>query len=101
MASPAQLRSWMFVPGNRERFIHKAESSSADAVLLDIEDGVLPGEKAEARIMIAAALARSWSGPRRLRTLPLYWPWSTGSKPSAASRPEACASWRRSRARAG
>ena len=65
MASSAQLRSWMFVPGNRERFIQKAESSSADAVLLDIEDGVLPGEKAEARGMIAAALARSWSGPRR------------------------------------
>ena len=65
MASPAQLRSWMFVPGNRERFIQKAESSSADAVLLDIEDGVLPGEKAEARGMIAAALARSWRGPRR------------------------------------
>ena len=55
----------MFVPGNRERFIQKGNSSSADAVLLDIEDGVLPGEKAEARGMIAAALARSWRGPRR------------------------------------
>ncbi len=78
MASPAQLRSWMFVPGNRERFIHKAESSSADAVLLDIEDGVLPGEKAEARVMIAAALARSWSGPRRyVRVNALSTPWLT------------------------
>ena len=45
MSSTAQLRSWMFVPGNRERFIAKAQSSNADAILLDIEDGVLPADK--------------------------------------------------------
>ena len=65
MSSTAQLRSWMFVPGNRERFITKAQSSNADAILLDIEDGVLPAEKPEARGMIAAALRQDWTGPRR------------------------------------
>jgi len=55
-----QLRSWMFVPGNRERFIQKAKSAGADAVLLDIEDGVLPAEKPDARRLIAAALREQW-----------------------------------------
>ena len=71
-----QLRSWMFVPGNRDRFIQKARSSSADAILLDIEDGVLPGEKQDARRMIAAALREQGSGPRRyVRVNALSTPW--------------------------
>lgn len=71
-----QLRSWMFVPGNRDRFIQKAKSSSADAVLLDIEDGVLPAEKQDARRMIAAALQEPWNGPRRyVRVNALSTPW--------------------------
>ncbi|MCC6466826.1 MAG: CoA ester lyase [Alphaproteobacteria bacterium] len=59
---PRQVRSWMFVPGNREKFISKARASAADCVLLDIEDGVLPAEKAEARHMIAAAVSKPWTG---------------------------------------
>jgi citrate lyase subunit beta/citryl-CoA lyase len=71
-----QLRSWMFVPGNRDRFIQKARTSSADAVLLDIEDGVLPAEKSDARRMIAAALRETWNGPRRyVRVNALSTPW--------------------------
>ena len=71
-----QLRSWMFVPGNRDRFIQKAISSSADAILLDIEDGVLPGEKHDARRMIAAALRQQGGGPRRyVRVNALSTPW--------------------------
>jgi citrate lyase subunit beta / citryl-CoA lyase len=60
-----QIRSWMFVPGNRERFIQKAVGSNADAILLDIEDGVLPTEKADARRMIATSLRAGGGGPRR------------------------------------
>ena len=78
MTSPAStlLRSWMFVPGNRDRFIQKARSCGADAILLDIEDGVLPAEKPEARRMIAAALASDWQGPRRyVRLNALSTPW--------------------------
>src|SRR3954454_15972582 len=71
-----QLRSWMFVTGNRDRFIQKARSSNADAILLDIEDGVLPAEKPDARRMIAAALREPGSGPRRyVRVNALSTPW--------------------------
>jgi citrate lyase subunit beta / citryl-CoA lyase len=67
----------MFVPGNRERFITKAAASSADAILLDIEDGVLPAEKPQARQMIATALrAGGTTGPRRyVRLNALSTPW--------------------------
>ena len=71
-----QLRSWMFVPGNRDRFIQKVKTSSADAILLDIEDGVLPAEKPDARRMIAAALPQRDFGPRRyVRVNALSTPW--------------------------
>jgi citrate lyase subunit beta/citryl-CoA lyase len=66
----------MFVPGNRDRFITKAKTSSADAILLDIEDGVLPAEKPDARRMIAAALREGGTTPRRyVRVNALSTPW--------------------------
>jgi citrate lyase subunit beta/citryl-CoA lyase len=71
-----QLKSWMFVPGNRDRFVQKAKSSGSDAILLDIEDGVLPAEKAEARRAVAVALSESWAGPARyVRVNALSTPW--------------------------
>ena len=51
-------RSWMFVPGHRQRMIHKALGLDADALMLDIEDGVAPAEKDQARRLIGEALAR-------------------------------------------
>lgn len=66
----------MFVPGNRDRFIQKAKGSTADAILLDLEDGVLPAEKAQARPAVAGALSASWSGPvRYVRVNALSTPW--------------------------
>lgn len=61
------LRSWMFVPGNRQRFIDKAigEGLGIDAIFLDIEDGVPPHEKPLSREQIAAALALPPGGPAR------------------------------------
>ena len=50
------LRSWMFVPGDRQRMIDKALTLDADAIMIDIEDGVAPAEKENARIQIAASL---------------------------------------------
>jgi hypothetical protein len=47
----------MFVPGNKRGFLDRAAVSEADAVLLYLEDGVVPFQKAEARTA-AAALAR-------------------------------------------
>ena len=51
-------RSWMFVPGHRQRMIDKALSLNTDAIILDIEDGVAPSEKDTARRLIAEALWR-------------------------------------------
>src|ERR1700756_1321943 len=49
-------RSWMFVPGHRQKMIDKALGLNADAIMLDIEDGVAPNEKDTARQLIAEAL---------------------------------------------
>lgn len=51
-------RSWMFVPGHRQRMIDKALGLDADVVMLDIEDGVAPAEKEPARQLIGEALGR-------------------------------------------
>ncbi len=51
-------RSWMFVPGHRQKMIDKALGLSADVVMLDIEDGVAPSEKDTARKLIGEALGR-------------------------------------------
>ena len=53
------IRSWMFVPGkHRQRMIDKALGVSADAIMLDIEDGMAPNEKDTARNNIAESLGR-------------------------------------------
>ncbi len=51
-------RSWMFVPGHRQRMIDKALGLNTDVIMLDIEDGVAAGEKDTARKLIADALGR-------------------------------------------
>ena len=60
-------RTWLFVPGHRRRFVDKAMTLRCDVVMLDIEDGVPPGEKPAARELIAEALARPKApgGPAR------------------------------------
>lgn len=65
MARP--LRSWMFVPGNRQRFLDKIYEldEQPDAVFLDLEDGVIPDEKPVARELIAETLRRAAPGPLR------------------------------------
>ena len=52
------LRSWMFVPGHRQKMIDKALGLDPDAIMLDIEDGVAPNEKDTARKNIADSLGR-------------------------------------------
>jgi citrate lyase subunit beta/citryl-CoA lyase len=54
-------RSWMFVPGHRQRMIDKALGVNADAIMLDIEDGVAPNEKEAARKNIGESLGREKS----------------------------------------
>ncbi|MDQ7842889.1 MAG: CoA ester lyase [Armatimonadota bacterium] len=50
------LRSMLFVPGDQPRMIEKARGLAADAIILDLEDGVAAQHKARARTEIRAAL---------------------------------------------
>lgn len=54
----AAARSLLFVPATRPERFAKALASGADAVIIDLEDAVAPGEKARARQL----LARAWPG---------------------------------------
>lgn len=54
----ANARSFLFVPGNRPERFGKALQSGADAVVLDVEDSVPPGDKAAAR----TAIGQAWAG---------------------------------------
>lgn len=51
------LRSLLLVPGNRPKMIEKARSLPADALMLDLEDGVPPVEKKAAREIVRNSLA--------------------------------------------
>ena len=51
-------RSMMFVPVNVERFVDKAHSRGADAIILDLEDSIIAAEKAAARQLVVAAAAK-------------------------------------------
>ena len=57
------MRSILFVPGHRQKMIDKARTLDADAVVLDLEDGVPAAEKDTGRSLVGAALAQSRSGP--------------------------------------
>lgn len=46
-------RSYLFVPGNRGDRFDKAFDSGADAVVIDLEDAVAPGQKQAARSALA------------------------------------------------
>jgi citrate lyase subunit beta/citryl-CoA lyase len=50
-------RSLLFVPVTSERFVAKAHTRGADAIILDLEDAVAPSEKARARQLVAEAAA--------------------------------------------
>jgi citrate lyase beta subunit len=50
-------RAPLFTPGDSDRKIAKAAATGADAVVLDLEDGVAPDRKAHGRKVVAEALA--------------------------------------------
>jgi citrate lyase subunit beta/citryl-CoA lyase len=51
------LRSFLFIPGDSDRKLAKADDSGADALILDLEDAVAPANKALARDKVAAFLS--------------------------------------------
>ncbi|PWV57297.1 CoA ester lyase [Nocardiopsis sp. L17-MgMaSL7] len=52
----APLVTWLYVPGDRPERFAKAVASGADAVILDLEDAVLPSAKEAARRNVRAFL---------------------------------------------
>jgi citrate lyase beta subunit len=50
------LRSLLFVPGDSERKLSKAESCAADALILDLEDSVAPNRASAARDLVLSYL---------------------------------------------
>jgi citrate lyase beta subunit len=58
-------RSLLFVPGSDQERIAAAEASVADVVVVDLEDGVSPAYKDEARETAVETLT-TWSGPTPL-----------------------------------
>jgi citrate lyase subunit beta/citryl-CoA lyase len=68
------MRSLMFVPAHRERMVERAlglgdfDASELDVAILDLEDGVPPAAKDDARRVIAGVLgraSRAGAGPSR------------------------------------
>jgi len=60
------LRSMLFVPGDQPRMLAKAPVLEADAVILDVEDGVLERDKPAARAGIEDAVRRGLRVPGTL-----------------------------------
>lgn len=59
-----RLRSLLFVPGDSARKFEKAQGTGADALILDLEDSVALGAKAEARAHVASLIepgSRDWA----------------------------------------
>lgn len=55
--------TWLFVPGDRPERFTKAGASGADVVVCDLEDGVAPADKPQARLEVRdwlAAGGRAW-----------------------------------------
>ncbi|MGY8994451.1 MAG: HpcH/HpaI aldolase/citrate lyase family protein [Rhodospirillales bacterium] len=55
---PWVIRSMLFMPVNEERFVAKAHTRGADAIILDLEDSVALSKKPDARKMVPEAAAR-------------------------------------------
>lgn len=60
-------RSWLFVPGHKEKMVQKSLGLDVDVIMLDIEDGVPHSEKNVARKFITQALESNMNsiGPSR------------------------------------
>lgn len=59
-------RSALYVPGSNPRALEKGKTLAADALIFDLEDGVLPNRKAEARDRVVQAVGAGGYGPREL-----------------------------------
>lgn len=79
MTSTARAyRSFLYIPGSKDRALEKARSLPADAIIFDLEDAVAPDEKARARTLLRDTLSDSEFGSalRIVRVNGLDTPWS-------------------------
>jgi citrate lyase subunit beta/citryl-CoA lyase len=67
MADEALIRSLLFVPGDSERKQLKSLESAADCLILDLEDSVMPQNKAAARGVLATFLASETARNTRIQ----------------------------------
>ncbi len=70
-AGGVRLRSLLFVPGDRPERFAKAAASGADAVILDLEDSVVPSAKPAAREAVALAVGEGLGVTVLVRVNPL------------------------------
>ena len=93
MATPHRpVRSVLYIPGAKDRALHKARSLPVDAIIFDLEDAVAPSEKANARAILSAALAEGGYGARMkiVRINGLDTPWGAEDLGHfAAAKPDA------------
>ena len=66
-----RLRSLLFVPGDRPERFGKAAASGSDAVILDLEDSVVPDAKPGAREAVVRALGEGLTATVLVRVNPL------------------------------
>jgi len=70
VAVPAtHARSWLLVAGSRPDEFAAATNSAADAVIFDLEDGVVPSSKTQAREDVARFLAGGGTGWVRINSV--------------------------------
>ena len=70
-----RLRNLLFAPGDSVRKAEKALASTADGVILDLEDSVAPASKAEARALVAGMLPAIGRANVMVRVNPVGTPW--------------------------
>jgi citrate lyase subunit beta/citryl-CoA lyase len=68
-------RSLLFVPGHKPSWVDKAVRSGADALILDLEDSVPAGAKADARAAVAESIDRLHRANRDVGVLVRPNPW--------------------------
>ena len=68
-------RAVLFLPASRPGAIAKARASTADLVILDLEDAVKPADKGAARVAAVAACAEQWPMPVGIRINALGTAW--------------------------
>jgi citrate lyase subunit beta / citryl-CoA lyase len=65
-------RSYLYAQGHQLRQIEKAYATSADAIVLDLEDAVAIANKDEARTIVAGLTAQQLPKPTFVRVNPLF-----------------------------